>query len=418
MPEFTGERVVPGLVNADLFNEHFARYRFAGRFAAGKRVLDAGCGTGYGAAELARFAASVTAVDFSQDAITFARENFHEPNLRFEIGDCLLLPDGPFDLILAFEVIEHLAEWRGFLREAKRTLAPGGLFLVSTPNKLYYTESRGASGDNPFHVHEFEYTEFGMELSTVFPHVEILLQNHVEGVAFSSRDGAAFDAKVDPQAPEPEESHFFLAVCGTEPLSAVESFVWIPGTGNILRERERHIDLLAGEVAMKTRWLERSKAELDERNREYDELLGVVRGLNAQMEERNRWAIAVQEESERRGARVVELQDELAREQANFSRVAAGYEAKVSELEETNRAKTEWAIETERHLTQEVHEHSEELARCAALLDHAEQTVIERTHWAQGLQRDLTDLEGRLAALRATNWVRAGAKLKLVPERK
>ena len=46
--EFTGERVIPGLVDPDLFNEHLARYRFAARFAPARRVLDAGCGTGYG----------------------------------------------------------------------------------------------------------------------------------------------------------------------------------------------------------------------------------------------------------------------------------------------------------------------------------------------------------------------------------
>ena len=55
--EFTGERVIPGQVDADLLNEHLARYAFAARLARGKRVLDAGCGAGYGAAELARIGA-------------------------------------------------------------------------------------------------------------------------------------------------------------------------------------------------------------------------------------------------------------------------------------------------------------------------------------------------------------------------
>ena len=53
MAEFTGERVIPGQVDADLLNEHLARYAFAVRLAGGKRVLDAGCGAGYGSAELA-----------------------------------------------------------------------------------------------------------------------------------------------------------------------------------------------------------------------------------------------------------------------------------------------------------------------------------------------------------------------------
>ena len=61
MTEFTGERLIPGQVDVDLFNEHMARYTFAVRFAGGKRVLDAGCGAGYGSAELAAVAEAVCA---------------------------------------------------------------------------------------------------------------------------------------------------------------------------------------------------------------------------------------------------------------------------------------------------------------------------------------------------------------------
>ena len=57
--EFTGERVIPGQVNDDLWSEHLARYAFARRFADGKRVLDAACGEGYGSAFLGAVAASV-----------------------------------------------------------------------------------------------------------------------------------------------------------------------------------------------------------------------------------------------------------------------------------------------------------------------------------------------------------------------
>ena len=56
LAEFTGERVIPGQVDVDLLNEHLARYTFAARLARGKRVLDAGCGAGYGSAELAHAA--------------------------------------------------------------------------------------------------------------------------------------------------------------------------------------------------------------------------------------------------------------------------------------------------------------------------------------------------------------------------
>jgi SAM-dependent methyltransferase len=357
----------------------------------------------------------VTGIDLAEDAIVHARGAFSASNLEFAVGSCSAPPDGPFDLIVAFEVIEHLPEWRVFLQEARRVLSPGGQFLVSTPNKLYYAESRGQSGENPFHVHEFEYAEFLAELQAVFPHVRMLLQNHVEGVAFMPLDPGAVEISAGTGG-APEAAHFFLAICSAEPLPALDAFVWIPGTGNILREREHHIELLTGEVALKTQWLERSKKELDDRNREYEDLLRIVRELNASIEERNRWAGAAQADAEERGQRIVELQGELGDQQKRFAASAAGYEAKIAELDEVNRAKTEWALETERRLTQEIHERSQELARCVELLDRAEATVTERTLWAQGLQRDLEAAQTRLAALISANWVKVGSKLKLVPE--
>src|SRR4051812_20160464 len=84
LAEFTGERVIPGQVDVDLLNEHLARYTFAARLARGKRVLDAGCGAGYGAAELAHVAQAVMGIDCPQEAVGFARENYRLPNLQFE----------------------------------------------------------------------------------------------------------------------------------------------------------------------------------------------------------------------------------------------------------------------------------------------------------------------------------------------
>src|SRR5580704_8665617 len=102
--EFTGERVIPGQVDVDLLNEHLARYTFAARLARGKRVLDAGCGTGYGTAELAQAADHVIGIDCAAEAIEFARANYRLPNLAFEQGSCTQLPypDGSFDLVVAF----------------------------------------------------------------------------------------------------------------------------------------------------------------------------------------------------------------------------------------------------------------------------------------------------------------------------
>src|SRR6266851_4203841 len=223
LAEFTGERVIPGKVDADLLNEHMARYAFAARLSRRKQVLDAGCGSGYGSAELAKTAAGVLGIDSSAEAIAFARAEYPAPNLRFEQADCSALPvaDGSIDLVTAFEVIEHLDDWRGLLVEARRALSAAGQFIVSTPNKLYYSESRRSAGPNPFHVHEFEFEEFRAELGEVFPHVSLFLENHAEGVVFQSAGSPdtenSADVRVDDARCEPAESHFFVAVCAMRP---------------------------------------------------------------------------------------------------------------------------------------------------------------------------------------------------------
>src|SRR5579872_1585437 len=280
LAEFTGERLIPGQVDVDLLNEHLARYAFAARLARGKRVLDAGCGAGYGSAELAHAAQSVVGIDVGPEAIEFARENYRLPNLTFEQGSCIALPhpDGSFDLVVAFEVIEHLEQWRELLLETRRVLAPGGQFIVSTPNKLYYTESRGESGANPFHVHEFDFAEFSSELHAVFPHVSLFLENHVEGVTFQPHDaGNTVEVRVDAGDPAPDESHFFLAVCAPRPQTGNPTFVYVPRAGNVLRERERHIALLEKELADKHAWWEKAQQDLAEFDREHQKLLALFR---------------------------------------------------------------------------------------------------------------------------------------------
>jgi len=123
--EFTGERVVPGHVNDDLWAEHVARYAFAARLATNARVLDIGCGTGYGTAELAQHALSATGIDISDDAIVYAGEHYPLPNARFLAASAVAVPFLPasFDLITAFEVIEHLNSWSELLMEARRNLS-------------------------------------------------------------------------------------------------------------------------------------------------------------------------------------------------------------------------------------------------------------------------------------------------------
>ena len=167
---FTGERFIPG-TRGEIWIEHWHRYHFATRWAKGKRVLDIACGEGYGSALLARDAASVTGVDVSQQAIDHAKATYAKlANAQFVRGSCTAIPvpDRSIDVAISFETLEHIHEQEEFLAELERVLAPGGVLLVSCPNKAEYTDKRRT--ENEFHVKELYRAELDALVRKRFAH--------------------------------------------------------------------------------------------------------------------------------------------------------------------------------------------------------------------------------------------------------
>ncbi|HTB16132.1 MAG TPA: methyltransferase domain-containing protein [Bryobacteraceae bacterium] len=412
MSEFTGERVIPGEVNDDLWAEHIARYAFASRLASQARVLDIGCGTGYGTVELAQHARSATGIDVSEEALVYAREHYSIPNATFlhASATALPFPAASFDLITAFEVIEHLGNWHDLLIETRRLLHPDGTFLVSTPNKLYYAESRADQGPNPFHTHEFEFAEFRDALAAVFPHVSILLQNRLESQAFYPHAiFAPVDAQLDTSRGSPEQAHFFLALCSVDCVPETRSFIYVPRAANLLREREQHIFLLQQELAKTNEWLD---GVISDRQK----LIEAQHELEAHLEEHNRWALQLDRDYKTALERVSELQSLMQAEQTKAIEMAAAYQRTVDALEEENRRKTEWAIDTEKRLSAALAQKCEELAETVQLLDRAEATVVERTGWAQELDRNLQQANAKLQTLSQSSWVKIGRAAGVAPK--
>lgn len=151
---FTGERFTPECVR-EIRYEHWHRYAFARRFVAGKRVLDAACGEGYGSSLLAGVAASVVGVDIDAETVRHARGRYSGAgNLRFEQGDAtrLGMPAGAFDVAVSFETLEHVERQRELVAGLARVLADDGLLIVSSPDRHAYRDVAGF--ENPFHVRE------------------------------------------------------------------------------------------------------------------------------------------------------------------------------------------------------------------------------------------------------------------------
>lgn len=164
---------------------HIKRYEFAKNFVKGLKVLDAGCGIGYGSAILTEVAKEVIGVDVSEIAITEARKLHNKNNLSFEIMNCksLKFPDNYFDVVVSFEVLEHIKEQNIFFLEANKVLSPQGIIILSSPNKIHtgaYNEM-----ENPFHLKELSIRELKKIMENCFTSIQIFGMRMKGGVIYN-----------------------------------------------------------------------------------------------------------------------------------------------------------------------------------------------------------------------------------------
>lgn len=146
----------------DQVDQHWQCDEQGFRPLAGKTALDVGCGAGLLAEPLARLGAKVTAIDAAEPLIAAARAHADGQGLDidYRVGEVAALP-GTFDLVTSMEVIEHVADPDAFIGALAARLAPGGLMILSTPNKtamskLLMVGVAEAVGTIPRGTHDFE----------------------------------------------------------------------------------------------------------------------------------------------------------------------------------------------------------------------------------------------------------------------
>ncbi|MFA5327131.1 MAG: class I SAM-dependent methyltransferase [Prolixibacteraceae bacterium] len=175
--ENTGERHI---LDEDISDEaeyynhlmHIATYQFALKYVKGKRVLDYGCGSGYGSYMLSDVADNVTAVDISDEAILFAKSCYNANNLVFNSTSELL--NEKYDVITSFQVIEHVVSDKEYIEKLKNLLNPEGCLLISTPDKNVRLFNYIQKPWNIFHLKEYTSNGLLKLLQNYFDTVEVL----------------------------------------------------------------------------------------------------------------------------------------------------------------------------------------------------------------------------------------------------
>ncbi|MFF0546058.1 class I SAM-dependent methyltransferase [Nocardia thailandica] len=196
----TGERTVPGIAEENYwFRRHEIAYARLLDRCTGKTVLEAGSGEGYGADMIAGVAERVVGLDYDAGAVAHVRARY--PRVEMIEGNLADLPldDASVDVVVNFQVIEHLWDQGQFLRECLRVLRPGGQLLISTPNRITFSPGRDTPL-NPFHTRELdaaELTELLVEAG--FAVEEMLGVFHGETLrALDAKHGGSFiDAQIE-----------------------------------------------------------------------------------------------------------------------------------------------------------------------------------------------------------------------------
>ena len=175
MKNWTGERLET-FVNNRVSIEHLHRYALAKNYIKNKIVLDIACGEGYGTNLLSENASFVYGVDIDRETVEKAKIKYTKENIQFLEGNTSAIPlnDNSVDVVISFETLEHHDKHDEMMLEITRVLKPNGVLIISTPDKLFYSDERNYK--NEFHVKELYKEDFCFLISKYFKKQQLLSQ--------------------------------------------------------------------------------------------------------------------------------------------------------------------------------------------------------------------------------------------------
>lgn len=288
--ECTGERYMPN-VDGDWTPEHRHRYALAAMLCEGKDVLDVASGEGYGSAYVARTAKSVVGVDISEEAVSHAQKSYALPNLVYRQGSATNLAaaglaEHSFDVVISFETIEHLHDHDAMLDSLCRVLRPGGLLIISSPDKKEYTDI--PNYHNEYHVHELYREEFESLLGARFPHYQIYGQRLEYGSMIIAESSAPFvsfieDANTVIATNNLAHSMYLIALASHAELPKLPSSLWkysIELSDFAIRHKKM------GEEAQE--WIHVLESKLNEQNNNIAALHAQLHDMNTHISDVNK----------------------------------------------------------------------------------------------------------------------------------